>query len=186
MKQGEVGTPFNEVKQLRLCLPAKEQTFGHARPSDPITAEGCSQQATVREFYGLNLPWIVSLFSSSLRVTNIYGRVKMNRLLTAALLGACTLSASSAIAQTTTTTTTTSWSDDQATTLNQSYTTSHYSVVTDPNLQTSVGTVLPGTVTFYPLPSTISVQNPDQYSYSVINNHPVVVERTTRRVVHTW
>lgn len=110
----------------------------------------------------------------------------MKRTFAAVLLAASTLAAGAAGAQTTTTTTTTTWSDDQAATLNQSYTTSHYAAVTDPNLQPAVGAVLPGTVTFYPLPSTITVQNPDQYSYSVINNHPVVVERTTRRVVRTW
>ncbi len=100
---------------------------------------------------------------------------------------ACTTLAGNAQAQTSSsTTTTTTWSNDQAATLNQSYTTSHYAPVTDPNLQVTEGTVLPGTVTFYPLPSTMTVQNPDQYSYAVINNHPVVVERTTRRVVHTW
>jgi hypothetical protein len=38
----------------------------------------------------------------------------------------------------------------------------------------------------YPLPSTIQVQSPDRYSYSIINEQPVVVERSSRKVIHTW
>jgi hypothetical protein len=26
----------------------------------------------------------------------------------------------------------------------------------------------------------------DRYSYGIVNDHPVAVERTTRQVVHTW
>jgi hypothetical protein len=45
---------------------------------------------------------------------------------------------------------------------------------------------LPSTVQLYPLPETMQIQEPQRYSYTIINNEPVVVERTTRRVVHTW
>jgi hypothetical protein len=38
----------------------------------------------------------------------------------------------------------------------------------------------------YPLPETMKVPSADRYSYSIINNQPVVVERTTRKVVHSW
>jgi hypothetical protein len=38
----------------------------------------------------------------------------------------------------------------------------------------------------HPLPDTMRVPNADNYSYSIINNEPVVVERSTRRVVHSW
>jgi hypothetical protein len=88
--------------------------------------------------------------------------------------------------QTTTTTTTQSWSPDYGPQLSQSYTTSGYAAVTDPNVQVAVGTPLPPNVTFYPLPTTIRVPEPDRYSYTIINSHPVVVDRTTRRVIHTW
>ncbi|MEI9985229.1 MAG: DUF1236 domain-containing protein [Aliidongia sp.] len=44
----------------------------------------------------------------------------------------------------------------------------------------------PITVTLYPLPETMKIPDPDRYSYSIVNEHPVVVERTTRKVVHTW
>ena len=41
--------------------------------------------------------------------------------------------------------------------------------------------VLPGTVTLYPLPDTMKVPEADHYSYGIVNDHPIVVERTTRR-----
>ena len=45
---------------------------------------------------------------------------------------------------------------------------------------------LPSTVTIYPLPDTVKVMPADRYSYGIVNDHPVAVERTTRQVVHTW
>ena len=90
-----------------------------------------------------------------------------------------------AFAQSTTTTTTT-WSEDQGPEITQYSTTQHYQSVTDPSLQPTVGMVVPGSVTFYPLPPTIKIPDAQNYSYSIINNHPVVVERTTRKIVHTW
>ena len=93
-----------------------------------------------------------------------------------------------ASAQTTnsTTTTTTTWSNDQAHAITEYSTTKHYSSFNDPALRPDVGMVLPDTVTLYPLPDTLKVEDPDRYSYSIVNQHPVVVERTTRKVVHTW
>jgi hypothetical protein len=45
---------------------------------------------------------------------------------------------------------------------------------------------LPQTVTVYPLPQTVVPPTPGTYSYTIINNEPVVVDTTTRKVVHTW
>ncbi|HUB94917.1 MAG TPA: DUF1236 domain-containing protein [Stellaceae bacterium] len=84
------------------------------------------------------------------------------------------------------TTTTTTWSNDDGAMIRQYSTTEHYAPVTDPSITPSVGVELPSTVTVYPLPQSVTVDNPDQYSYTIINNHPVVVERTTRRVIHEW
>jgi hypothetical protein len=86
----------------------------------------------------------------------------------------------------TTSTTTTTWTNDQGTTIREYSTSNHYRSFNDPSLQPRVGMELPGTVTVYPLPDTIKVPEPDRYSYSIINDHPVVVERTTRKVIHTW
>jgi hypothetical protein len=91
-----------------------------------------------------------------------------------------------ASAQTTTTTTTTSWTPAQGTAITQYSTTQDYQSFSDPALVPTVGVVLPGTVTMYPLPTTVLAPTPGAYSYSIVNNHPVVVDTTTRRVVHTW
>ena len=90
-----------------------------------------------------------------------------------------------AAAQTTTTTTST-WSNAQGQAITQYSTTQHYQSYTDPSMNPTIGTALPSTVTVYPLPPTVTVQDPSSYSYTIVNNHPVVVERTTRKVVHTW
>ena len=45
---------------------------------------------------------------------------------------------------------------------------------------------IPSNVTLSPLPQQVQIQDPDRYSYTIINNQPVVVERTTRRVIHAW
>jgi hypothetical protein len=84
------------------------------------------------------------------------------------------------------TTTTRTWTNDEGTAIQQYSTTQHYKSFSDPSLNPSVGMELPSTVTVYPLPQTVHVQNPNEYSYTIVNNHPVVVERTTRRVIHTW
>lgn len=86
----------------------------------------------------------------------------------------------------TTTTTTTQWTPDQGTAITQYSTTQHYQSFSDPALTPTVGAVLPGTVTVYALPQTVVAPTPGAYSYSIVNNQPVVVETTTRKVVHTW
>ena len=91
-----------------------------------------------------------------------------------------------ASAQTTTTTTQQTWTSDQGQMIRQYSTTKNYQSFSEPSLQPQVGMELPSTVQLYPLPETMQVQEPQRYSYTIINNAPVVVERTTRRVVHTW
>jgi ABC-type glycerol-3-phosphate transport system substrate-binding protein len=91
-----------------------------------------------------------------------------------------------ASAQTTTTTTTQTWTTDQGQVIREYSTTKNYQSFSEPGLQPQVGMELPSNVTLYPLPETMQIQEPQRYSYTIINNAPVVVERTTRRVVHTW
>jgi hypothetical protein len=86
----------------------------------------------------------------------------------------------------TTTNTTTSWTSDQGAAITKYSTTEKYTSFRDPSLKPSVGMALPGTVTLYPLPQTVQVPSADTYSYGIVNDHPVVVERTTRKVIHTW
>jgi hypothetical protein len=105
-------------------------------------------------------------------------------LFTAIVASALLAGAGLATAQTTTTTTT--WNDDQGTAITQYSTTQKYTSFTDPALRPTIGMALPPAVTIYPLPSTVVVQSPDTYSYGIVNDRPVVIERTTRKVVHTW
>jgi hypothetical protein len=86
----------------------------------------------------------------------------------------------------TTTTTTTQWTPAEGTAITQYSTTQHYQSFSDPALTPTIGMALPETVTVYPLPATVVAPTPGAYSYSIINNQPVVVETTTRKVVHTW
>jgi hypothetical protein len=82
--------------------------------------------------------------------------------------------------------TTTTWSSDEGAGLRQYSTTKHYQSYSDPAWHAQVGVELPGTASIYPLPETMNVPSAERYSYSIINNEPVVVERTTRKVIHTW
>ena len=97
-----------------------------------------------------------------------------------------TTAAAFAQAPAATTTTTTSWTDAEGNAITTYSTSQKYPSVTDPSIQPDVGYVLPGTVTVYPLPETVKVEDPDRYSYSIINNHPVLIDRMTRKVVHIW
>ncbi len=90
-----------------------------------------------------------------------------------------------AFAQTTSTTTTT-WTSDQGTAMTEYSTSQKYASFTDPTMQPTVGFVVPATVSMYALPETIKVEEPAQYNYAIINGHPVIVDRVTRKVVHTW
>lgn len=101
-------------------------------------------------------------------------------------IAAATLMATAAVAQSTTTTTTTTWSPDEGQTLTQSWTTGGYAAPATTVAVPATGAVLPQTITAYPLPQTVTVPDRENYQYTVIDNRPVVIERTTRRVVHVW
>ena len=102
------------------------------------------------------------------------------------IVTAAALVTGAGLASAQTTTTTTTWTTDQGAAMTQYSTTQKYQSFSDPALAPTVGMVLPGTVTVYPLPATVVAPSPGAYSYSIINNQPVVVETTTRKVVHTW
>jgi hypothetical protein len=91
-----------------------------------------------------------------------------------------------AVAVETTTTTSSEWTNDQGKTFTEYSKTKNYNSVTDPKVNPTVGMELPGSITVYPLPDTMKIQSADKYRYSIINDHPVVVESTTRKVVHSW
>lgn len=89
-----------------------------------------------------------------------------------------------ATAQTTTTTTT--WTNEQGAALTTYSTTQKYMSFKDMALVPNVGMALPTTVTVYPLPSTVTVAKPEMYSYGIVNDRNVIIDRTTRKVVHVW
>ena len=91
-----------------------------------------------------------------------------------------------AFAQSTTTTTTETWTTDQGSMMRDYYTTKKYTPYSDTSMHPMVGTALPPNVTLYSLPETVKVPNASNYSYVIINDKPVVVERTSRKVVHMW
>lgn len=90
-----------------------------------------------------------------------------------------------ASAQTSSTTTTT-WSNEEGSGLREYSTTRHFKSYDDPAWHATVGTELPSSAMIYPLPDTMHVPSAERYSYGIVNNSPVVVERTTRKVIHTW
>jgi hypothetical protein len=102
------------------------------------------------------------------------------------IVTASAMMAGAGLASAQTTTTTTTWTADQGAAITQYSTTQHYQSFSDPAMTPTVGMALPGTVTMYPLPTTVVAPTPGTYSYSIINNQPVVVDTTTRKVVHTW
>lgn len=90
-----------------------------------------------------------------------------------------------ASAQTSTSTTTT-WTNEYGTTIREHSTTQKYKSFDDTSLRPQIGMVVPNTVTVHPLPETIVVPKRETYSYGIINNQPVVVERDSRRVIHVY
>ncbi len=110
----------------------------------------------------------------------------MKKSLLTAVAAAMIASSGTVVLAQTSTTTTTTWTNDQGTVFREYSTTKKYDPITDPKIEVRVGAELPQTVTVYDLPPTIKVPEPTRYSYSIVNEHPVVVERTTRRIVRTW
>ena len=109
----------------------------------------------------------------------------MRRSLLSIVTASAMLAGAGLAAAQTTTTTTTTWTTDQGNVIRQYSTTNHYQGFTE-TTPPQIGMEVPSNVQLYSLPPQIEMQNPDQYSYTIINNQPMVVERTTRRVVHTW
>jgi len=107
----------------------------------------------------------------------------MRKILLSMATASALLVSASAFAETTTTTT---WTAADGTVIKEYSTTQKYEPVAVPDFNAEVGVVLPQNVKVYSLPNTVKVQDPDRYSYTIVNDQPVVVERSTRRVVHVW
>ena len=100
-------------------------------------------------------------------------------------LTAALLVSGAALAQTATTTTTT-WTDEYGNIIRQESVTKKFEPVMDPQLDVTVGASLPSSIEVYPLPSTVRVEQPERYAYVIVNDDPVVVEKSSRRVIHVY
>lgn len=81
---------------------------------------------------------------------------------------------------------TNTWTTEQGAMIREYSTTQKYVSYTDPAMRPAIGMEVPGTVTVYSLPESMKIVPADRYSYSIINNQPIIMERTTRKVVHVW
>ena len=95
-------------------------------------------------------------------------------------------SAAGALAAEVSTTTTTTWTNEDGAMVREQSVTKHYKPVTDPSIEVREGVELPSKVEVYDLPETMKVPKRDEYSYVIVNDHPVVIEKRSRRVVHVW
>jgi hypothetical protein len=107
----------------------------------------------------------------------------MRKVLLSMATASALLISASAFAETTTTTT---WTAADGTVIREYSTTQKYEPVSVPDFSAQVGVVLPSNVKVYSLPTTVKVNEPDRYSYTIINDQPVVVERSSRRIMHVW
>lgn len=72
--------------------------------------------------------------------------------------------------------------------LHQHATAQHHDSYRDPHFHAQVGAVLPGSVQVHPLPDSLAIHVPQahQYGYGVVNDRPVIVDHSNRRVLHSF
>jgi len=103
------------------------------------------------------------------------------------IVAGCTLWAMIGFAAAQTTTTTPpDWTPEQGIAIRTYSETQKNPPFVDPNLKLSLGMELPNNVTLYPLPETLKVPSSELYTFGIVNDHVVVVDRATRKVVHVW
>lgn len=56
----------------------------------------------------------------------------------------------------------------------------------DPNLKLQEGVELPQNATLHLIPETLKIGTPETHAYSIVNDRAVLVDRTTRKVIHIW
>src|ERR1700722_14206299 len=77
------------------------------------------------------------------------------------------------------------WNANQGNVFHENWTARHYSSYSDMTMHPAVGMVLPDSVTVYEMPGSMNGPVYSRYRYGMINDHPVVIENSSRRVVHT-
>jgi len=70
--------------------------------------------------------------------------------------------------------------------LHQHFRHQHYSSFRDPHFHAHVGDVVPDAMELHPLPDTLATRVPhgSHYGYGLLNERPVIVDHSTRRVIH--
>lgn len=70
--------------------------------------------------------------------------------------------------------------------LHEHATTQHHGSVQDPSFHAHVGAIVPGSIEIHPLPGSIGHPHASEHGYAIVNDHPVVVEHSSRRVIHSF
>lgn len=80
------------------------------------------------------------------------------------------------------------FSSEHGSVIRQHATTQHYQSVHEPSFHGQVGATLPGSVQLHPLPDALVTQMPAarQHQYTIVNDRPVIVDPSTRRVIHAF
>src|SRR5262249_47812075 len=102
------------------------------------------------------------------------------------VVAALLLLGGAASAQTNSTASVPAWTADQGTAIKAYSESQKNTPFVDPNLKLSLGMELPEHVELHLLPETMKIPSSDLYSYAIINDHAVIVDRTTHKVVHVW
>lgn len=80
------------------------------------------------------------------------------------------------------------FSPERGSLIRQHATTQHDQSVREPSFHGQVGATLPSSVELHPLPDALVTQVPAarQHQYTIVNDLPVIVDSSTRRVIHVF
>lgn len=72
--------------------------------------------------------------------------------------------------------------------ISQHATTHHHGSFHDPHFHAQAGVALPDSIQIHPLPDTLVPHVPSAhlYRYGIVNDRPVIVDHSTRRVIHAF
>jgi hypothetical protein len=91
-----------------------------------------------------------------------------------------------AAAQSTTSTTSESWTTGQGKSFSDYSTSKKYNSYSDPKFKATMGEEAPSGMTLHEIPDSMKLHSADRYRYGMINDHPVVVEQSSHKIVHSW
>lgn len=56
----------------------------------------------------------------------------------------------------------------------------------DPNLKLQEGVELPQNATLHLIPESLKIGTPETHAFAIVNDRAVLVDRTSRKVIHIW